>query len=453
MTKRGAERSSARPFSVLFLGDLVDPALEKRDGVAAMTSTFSLFGRELSAPKSHRSETHRVRSPAETFEAYSGLMSRMGITRVANITGLDSIKLPTYTAIRPCSRSLSTSQGKGLDDATAKTSALMESIECWHAENLEIPLSFESYERVRERAAVVDISRTTVATGRVLKMRTPLLWGRGEDLLRLEPVLVPYDLITMNTVTSPEYNPTFLISTTGLACGNHFLEAVVHGLCEVIERDAVAIWYATPLPPVLVDLNTVDDPACRRLLELVHDADSELVVWDITSDIGLATYACYILERPSRRSSRGLGFYHGFGSHLDPTVALFRAMIEAVQGRVTFISGSRDDLLYGDYVKLRDPSLLDGMWNEIEAGEVDAVQFGTRADLSTETFEGDLRTLLDAVATAGFDSVAVIDLSKDEIGIPVVKVVVPGLEDFFPEGQSGARVEAARLAGDSGGPD
>lgn len=419
-----------------------------------MSPTFSIFREKLSAKKGHCSETHRMRSPTETFEAYRRFMPTMGITRIANITGLDSIGLPTFTAIRPRSRSLSTSQGKGLDDAAARTSALMESIECWHAENLDIPLRFESYAALRGQGAVVDISKTTVARGRVLKTQTPLLWAKGEDLFRHEPIFVPYDLVTMNTVTSPEYSPTFLISTDGLASGNHLLEAVVHGLCEVIERDAMALWYASPRPPVPVDVTSVDDPGCRRLVELVHGADSELVVWDITSDVGIPTYACYVLEQPSRQSLRGLGFYHGFGCHLDPTIALFRAMIEAVQGRVTFISGSRDDLFHDDYVQLRDASLLKGMWDEIEAGRAGEISVGTRKNRATESFEGDLRVLLEAIATAGFDTVAVVDLSKEEIGIPVVKVVVPGLASIpTPEAQTGARVKAAREDLEAGGLD
>jgi YcaO-like protein with predicted kinase domain len=410
-----------------------------------MSPPFSIFGKELSAKKAHRSETHRMRSPAETFEAYRRFMPMMGITRIANITGLDSIGLPNYTAIRPRSRSLSTSQGKGLDDAGARTSALMESIECWHAENLEIPLRFESYAALQAQGAVVDITKTTVARGRVVKTQTPLLWAKGEDLFRHEPIFVPYDLVTLNTVTSPEYSPTFLINGDGLASGNHLLEAVVHGLCEVIERDALALWYASRRPLVPVNVASADDPGCRRLLELVHDAESELVAWDMTTDVGIPTYACYVLERPSRQSSRGLGFYHGFGCHLDPTIALFRAMIEAVQGRVTFISGSRDDLLHDDYVQLRDPSLLKGMWEEIEEGRRGEIPLGTRENRATDSFEGDLRVLLDAIAAAGFDTVAVVDLSKQEIGIPVVRVVVPGLASMpTPEAQVGARVKAAR---------
>lgn len=99
-----------------------------------MAPPIAVFERDYTMPKGYTSGTHRTRSPATTFADYARLMPALGITRVANVTGLDHIGLPVYTAIRPTSRSLAVSQGKGLDAAAAKASALMESIEAWHAE-------------------------------------------------------------------------------------------------------------------------------------------------------------------------------------------------------------------------------------------------------------------------------------------------------------------------------
>jgi ribosomal protein S12 methylthiotransferase accessory factor len=123
-------------------------------------------------------------------------------------------------------------------------------------------------------------------------------------------------------------------------------------------------------------------------------------------------------------------------------VALYRALIEAIQGRGTFISGARDDLFYDDYEKLRDPALLEGMWDEITAGSATATRWTGEPSLSTDSFEGDLRLLLAALEKAGLTSAIVVDLSRPEVGIPVVKVIVPGLEVMpDPEAQPGARVQ------------
>jgi YcaO-like protein with predicted kinase domain len=412
-----------------------------------MSEPFPLFGARHTAPKGHLRESHRSKSPAETFEAISRFMPAMGITRLANITGLDSIGLPTYTAIRPNSRSLSTAQGKGLDDAAAKTSALMESIESWHAENIRLPLRFESYAKLRTEVEVVDVARVTVAARRTAHVDKPLLWAPGEDLFRHVETFVPYDLVTMNTVRPPENQATFLISTDGLAAGNHVLEAVVHGLCERIERDAAALWFASTATPRPVDLATVSDPDCRRLLRLVEDADIAATAWNITSDVGIPTYACYVMEPPGRETGRGLGFYHGFACHLNPTIALFRAIIEAVQSRVTFISGSRDDLFYENYEQVRDASHLRGMWEEIVAGQKDAEPFGSPASLAGATFEDDVRILLGALERANLHDAVAVDLSHPDVNIAVVKIIVPGLEVMPEPGlRPGERVRAVREA-------
>ena len=397
----------------------------------------------MTAPKRHLGETQRMRSPAETFEAYRRFMPTMGITRIANITGLDSLGLINYTAIRPNSRGLTTAQGKGLDDDTARVSALMESVESWHAERIQLPVRYESYAELSAVAEVADISKLTLATGHRATRDTPLMWVQGEDLFRHTPVYVPYDLITMNTVHPAEHTPTYWISTDGLASGNHPLEATVHALCERIERDAVALWFATTEAPRPVDLSTVADPRCRQLMDMLRAAECEAVAWDMTSDVGVPTYGCYVLERPGRETAGGLGFYHGFASHLDATAALYKAIIEAIQGRVTFISGTRDDLFYEHYEQLRDPALLAGMWEEIAAGAATATRWTGEPSLSTDTFEGDLRLLLAALERAGFDRAIAVDLSRPEIGIPVVKVIVPGLEVMpDPEAEPGARVRA-----------
>src|SRR6478609_9891201 len=78
--------------------------------------------------------TVRARSAEQTWEALAGHLPHYGITRVADLTGLDCIGLPVWTAIRPASRTLSTSQGKGATSLLAKLSAVMEGIELWHIE-------------------------------------------------------------------------------------------------------------------------------------------------------------------------------------------------------------------------------------------------------------------------------------------------------------------------------
>src|SRR6266513_3860017 len=87
-------------------------------------------------PKRFRRGTHRTADPGETLARVRPHMARMGITRLGNITGLDRVGIPVAIAVRPNSRSVSVSQGKGLDLPQAMASALMEASEGFHAEEI-----------------------------------------------------------------------------------------------------------------------------------------------------------------------------------------------------------------------------------------------------------------------------------------------------------------------------
>src|ERR1700735_576551 len=92
------------------------------------------FGRPLRAPTRLRDGTHRAASLAATWKRFSPAAKRAGITRIAELTGLDTLGIPVFAAIRPMGKSLSTQQGKGLSRDAARISALMESLETFAAE-------------------------------------------------------------------------------------------------------------------------------------------------------------------------------------------------------------------------------------------------------------------------------------------------------------------------------
>ena len=201
---------------------------------------ITIFDRALAAPKRHRDGTHRASAPAATIARARRAMKPLGITRLANLTGLDTIGIPVWSAIRPNGRSLSVSQGKGLTDEHAQASALMESIETWHAENVALPRRRGTVAAMRTRARVVDVR----GLARVAPLPRDRVheWVEGWDLVAGEPIWVPLEAVTLDTVFARP--PVFDVSSNGLASGNHVLEAIVHGLTEVIERDAEAQWRA-----------------------------------------------------------------------------------------------------------------------------------------------------------------------------------------------------------------
>jgi ribosomal protein S12 methylthiotransferase accessory factor len=397
-----------------------------------------VFGEVHAARKGHTDGTHRVRPPRETVEACRPLMPALGITRLANVTGLDDIGIPVFVAIRPNARSLATSQGKGLDPDAARASALMESIETWHAEHLDLPVRWESHaalDRAARRGGDAVIDPADLACDREPARGAPRAWVRGFDLVEEVACWVPLDAVTLNFVGTRRDGTDLCRSSNGLASGNHILEAIVHGLCEVIERDAEALWRIdAALHPV--ELTTVTDRGCREVVARLERAGVQAAAWDLTSDVGVPVYGAAVLERPDPARLRSMGIHHGFGCHLAPEVALARALTEAVQTRLTYVSGSRDDLLRTDYEQNRDPEVAAAIWNEV-ASTPPTATLDRHPSRATPTFEGDLRVLLAAVRGVGIERVAVVDLTRPAFGLPVVKVVVPGLEG--PGGLPGAR--------------
>src|SRR5262245_22815534 len=111
---------------------------------------------ERSVPKAYTLGVHRSRPPAETFHEIASHFAALGITRIADVTGLDTIGIPVCVAVRPNSRSLSVSQGKGLTLEQARVSAAMESIETHHAEFTALPIRTGSYRELAPGAAVCD---------------------------------------------------------------------------------------------------------------------------------------------------------------------------------------------------------------------------------------------------------------------------------------------------------
>ena len=134
------------------------------------------------AQKVHFEGTHRTVEPARTLARLLSLLPSVGITRVGVITGLDVIGIPVVMVCRPNGRSLSVSQGKGVDLTAAKVSGIMEAVEAWHAENVLLPLRLASYRELRALARVVDVSELPRPALSRFHRDLSILWIEGTDV-------------------------------------------------------------------------------------------------------------------------------------------------------------------------------------------------------------------------------------------------------------------------------
>jgi ribosomal protein S12 methylthiotransferase accessory factor len=351
-------------------------------------------------------------------------MPTVGITRLANITGLDFLSIVSYQAIRPNSRGMVVSLGKGPTTIAAKVSAMMESFEGWHAERIEAPIRYESYNEMRRRFNTIDLHLLTQRRPGSPREDLMRMWVEGWDLIQERPIWVPLSRVLVS-FTQP-IDEIFSNGSNGLASGNTFTEAIVQALTELIERDAQGLWELLPDDEdgrlSRLDLATVTDAECRRLIASIEGAGRVVAVYDQTSDLGIATFCAMIADRPG--TYRALPLVAGRAAHPDPAVALQRAITEAAHGRVGIIAGARDDV--ADHLDGAAPEEIEATFALLE--RTPGTRRFDRPSLAGTTASADLETLVSVLRRGGIISAAVVSLTNDALRIPVVKVVATQLE-------------------------
>lgn len=382
------------------------------------------------AQQTYISGVHRTVDPATTLARVKPLFGEIGLTRIANVTGLDIVGIPVVSVCRPNARSNAVCQGKGLTLDVAKASGVMESIETYCAEHIVRPVLFASARELARQHRIVNFERVCRVSGSSLSADTRIMWIEGRDIVSSEPRMLPFELVHADfTVPRPPGSGHFLLSTNGLASGNSMPEAVLHGTCEVIERDAATLSRLDnrPSETYRLDLDSVNDGDCRATIMKLVNADLVVAVWDITTDIGVAAFRCQIMERTP--SHRGITIpAEGHGCHPNRAVALVRALTEAAQARVTAVSGARDDIGPDLYGLAEDPHLLERWRNSLYSAKGKR-QFLQVPNANLETTEHELAHILSCLSSTGFADAVMVDLSPTPSELcAVVRIVVPGLE-------------------------
>ncbi|MDI6819102.1 MAG: YcaO-related McrA-glycine thioamidation protein [Methanothermobacter thermautotrophicus] len=367
--------------------------------------------------------THRAVRPSETLKAFGNKLSMIGVTRITEITHLDRIGIPVFSAIRPTAEdgAVSIYAGKGATRTQARASAMMEAFERYSAERKPEDETFTAHP---EDCDGLDPESLILPGSADLK--SELEWINAENLTGDEEVPVP-----ANAVFHP-YNPPegcmslFRSNTNGLASGNAREEAIFHGLMEVIERDAWSLFEARRGPKVEVDCSGTDNDIISGLLEKFHAAGVEVTLVDLTADTGVATVAAVaddtVLRDPALLTM-------GVGTHLDPEIAVIRALTEVAQSRATQIHGTREDTVRAEFMRRAGYERMKRLNRHWFSEPEDTITLDEMEDLSTRSFRGDLEITLRKLREAGLEDVFYVDLTRD-VGVPVVRVIVPGLEVF-----------------------
>jgi ribosomal protein S12 methylthiotransferase accessory factor len=342
----------------------------------------------------------------------------------------------------------SSSAGKGRTDSQARTSALCEALERFSGLHRgEEPRRLATMAELGDEA--VDPRSFMLYSDRQYEerdewMRKP---GRFNAVpLRFEPETpIHWSPLWSWTERRRKYLPTSCLyygfqdpeperffcwpDSNGNAAGSCLEDAVLQGFFELVERDAVALWWYNRVRRPAVDLTALGEPYIAEYQAFFDSIGRDLWVLDITSDLGIP--ACAAISR--RRSGPKEDIVMGFGAHLDPSVAVSRALTELNQFMPAVLSvnqAGETQYAYGDAACLE-------WWNMATLEnqpylEPDGVRaLPTGADVGPKA---DVRAqILDCfgrVEAKGME-VLILDQTRPDVGLPVVKVVVPGLRHFW----------------------
>jgi ribosomal protein S12 methylthiotransferase accessory factor YcaO len=405
--------------------------------------------------------TTRVKPVQETLREIYPLLTKIGVTRLADITEMDILRVPNYSAVLPGTDDyIWVYSGKGPTRDHARASALMESIERYCALPSGSP-------RNMIQGCYKDLSKVY----KILHPRSvvePMIYDYNEEMIM--DFLFGFDLVTNDTLlvpapialfryaaNPPAVNPFAYHHTNGLASGNVMEEAVCHSLCEVIERDAISLAQLKAsaaqfhvlksiqnylssngydVSPIMandyvddnsvfpdVDISGLSFEPISNMVRKFKNHDVPLIIKNVTSEIGIPTFNAASVEW----ITHDYGYLaEGHGAHPDARIALLRAITEVAQTRAANIQGARDDLRKIPYGENNTDDQRS--WQFMKSSRT--INFTDIDSFINDDILDDIKLILEKLKGHSLNQVIVINLTNPHLGIPVVRTIVPGLEMY-----------------------
>ena len=372
--------------------------------------------------------THRVIAPDETIENNKDKLKTAGITRIADITDLDRIGIPVYTAIRPTSQygGVSVYGGKGISKDHAKASAMMEGFERYSAERQDSDetvissLNDINNEYIDPKSLNLpknlekeDISQKVIE------------WSIAHDLITDKDYYVPTNAVFHPYINKDNAESLFKSNTNGLASGNILEEAILHGIFEVIERDAWSIFELTHKNYAQIDLESIESETITHAIGRFESEGIKIKLMDFTADIKVPTIAASADDTVTKDA--GL-LTLGIGTHLDPEVAILRALTEVAQSRATQINGAREDTVRADFAREAGYERMKRINKFYFKEEEEKIRLSDIENKSTSSITKDIEIVKDELKANEIEHVLYVDLTRPELDVNVVRVIIPTME-------------------------
>jgi ribosomal protein S12 methylthiotransferase accessory factor len=332
--------------------------------------------------------------------------------------------------------------GRGASAAEAQMSALGEAIErysgVWQGDEPHMQATFASLEakaihpdsvlhfspaqqraRRKHNASAPPSARVPAAFDTAARIQWTPIWSLTHNEERWLPTSLLY-------YGHPEaFTPGFCYAdSNGCAAGATREDALASALLELIERDAVAMWWYNRVRPPPVNVESLADPWCRAMISAFERAGRDMWALDLTNDLGIPVVAA--LSRRLTGASEAIVL--GFGAHPDMRIALKRAIGEMGQMFAATATFERTDALV-------EPEVMTWLTRATIQRHTYLTPIGSprslREPAGQTTPQTQLTVLLDVLHARGFQ-VLFLDQTRPDIGVPVVRAIVPGLRHFWP---------------------
>lgn len=374
--------------------------------------------------------THRIIPPNETIKNNEEKCKIAGITRITEITHLDRIGLPVFSAIRPTSQdgAISIYGGKGISSEHAKASAMMEGFERYSAEKQCENLVTGTVSEISSKGNTIDIESLNLPKD-FKKENIELFnleWNICHDLISGDDYYVPSNAIYHPYVLEDNScQSLFKSNTNGLASGNSLEEAILHGMFEVIERDAWSIFELTHKNYKQIDLDSIESETVNDAISKFSENDIKIKLMDFTADVNIPTIAASADD--TLLKDAGL-LTLGIGTHLDPEVAVLRALTEVAQSRATQIHGAREDTVRADFARTAGYERMKRINKYYFQEEDEKIRLSDIENRSTDSITKDIDIVLDELKSNEIEHVLYYDLTRPELNVNVVRVIIPTME-------------------------
>ena len=376
--------------------------------------------------------THRVIAPKKTVEINEDKLKTVGITRVADITDLDRIGMPVFTAIRPTAEdgAISIYGGKGISKDHAKASAMMEGFERYSAEKQESDDTiFATPNEIGEKGEYIEPKSLNLPQKfeKADLGDTKFEWNLAHDIITGNDYYVLSNAVFHPYNHDSDVESLFKSNTNGLASGNVLEEAILHGIFEVIERDAWSIFEMTHKNYSQINIDSIESELINEIIDKFESQGIKIKLMDFTADINIPTIAASADDTVTRDA--GL-LTLGIGTHLDPEVAILRALTEVAQSRATQINGAREDTVRADFAREAGYERMKRINKYYFRQEEEQINLSDIENKSTTSIDEDIDIVKEELIANDIKHVLYTDLTRPEVDVSVVRVIIPEMEVY-----------------------